>query len=127
MMLDQLKQTLQAALGSDAVTSDAAVLESQRIDEVGPHLIVTPESDEQAVAAMRLCSEAKATVIPWGGGTAMALGNPPRRADVVIKLSKLDRVIEYDPANLTVTAQSGMAWSALQSTLRRQKQFVPID
>ena len=124
---DRLMQTLHAALGPDAATSDPARLESHQIDGVTPGLLVTPVSAEQIGAAMRLCSEAKATMIPWGGGTAMALGNPPRRADVVIKLDKLDRMIEHDPANLTVSAESGITWSALQSTLRSQKQFVPID
>ncbi len=64
---------------------------------------------------------------PMAGGTAMALGNPPRQADVVLKLSRLDRVIEHDSANLTVSAQCGMTLSAIQSALAAQKQIVPID
>ncbi len=125
--VDQLMQRLQSALGSDAVSADTDSLNSHRIDGVTPHLVTTPASAEQVGAVLSACSEAGATVIPWGGGTAMALGNPPRSADVVIKLEKLNRVIEHDSANLTVTAQCGMTLNALQSTLATQKQFVPID
>jgi glycolate oxidase FAD binding subunit len=57
----------------------------------------------------------------------MALGNAPRRADVVMDLKRLDRVIEHDPANLTATVQSGMTLSAAQSALAEHKQFIPLD
>ena len=125
--VDQLMQRLQSALGSDAVSTDTVKLAAHRSDGVTPHLMTMPASSEQVGAVLSACSEARATVIPWGGGTAMALGNPPRSADVVIKLEKLNRVIEHDSANLTVTAQCGITLNALQSTLATQKQFVPID
>ncbi len=120
-------QNLLSALGPDAVTADRDSLDAHRIDGITPRLVVTPESTGQVGATLRLCSEAQATVIPWGGGTALALGNPPRRADVVIKLNRLNRVIEHDSANLTVSAQCGMTLNALQSAIAAQKQFVPID
>jgi glycolate oxidase FAD binding subunit len=125
--IDQLMQGLQSALGPDAVTADRDSLESHRVDGITPRLVVAPESAEQVGATLRLCSDAQAPVIPWGGGTALALGNPPRRADVVVKLNRLKRVIEHDSANLTVSAQCGTTLNALQSAIAAHKQFVPID
>lgn len=125
--VDQLMQRLQSALGSDAVSADTNAIASHRIDGVTPQLVTMPATAEQVGAVLSACSEARATVIPWGGGTAMALGNPSRRTDVVMKLEKLNRVIEHDSANLTVTAQCGMTLNALQATLATQKQFVPVD
>ena len=125
--VDQLMQRLQSALGPDAVTVQAEALTLHRIDGITSRVVITPESNEQIVTALRHCSEARATVAPWGGGTAMALGNPPRQVDVVMKLEKLNRVIEHDSANLTVSAQCGMTLAALQSTLQGERQFVPID
>jgi glycolate dehydrogenase FAD-binding subunit len=120
-------QSLQSALGPGAVTAEAESLASHRIDGITPRLVVTPERNEQIGAALRHCSEERATVVAWGGGTAMALGNPPRRVDVVMKLDKLNRVIEHDSANLTVSAQCGITLAVLQSALHAEKQFVPID
>ena len=125
--VDQLMQRLRPALEPDAVSAATDALAAHRIDGLTPALVITPESAEQIAVALRICSEAQAAVIPWGGGTALALGNPPRKADVVIKLEKLDRLIEHDAANLTVTAQCGMTLKTLQSRLAAQKQFVPID
>ena len=57
----------------------------------------------------------------------MALGNPPRQVEVVLNTGSLDRVIDHDPANLTVTAESGISLAALQQLLAGQRQFVPVD
>ncbi|HEX9788946.1 MAG TPA: FAD-binding oxidoreductase, partial [Candidatus Binatia bacterium] len=82
---------------------------------------------EHVAAALRLCGYLEATVIPWGGGTAMAIGNPPRQADVVVDLQKIHGVVEHDAANLTATVRCGTTLSALQSALAAQKQFAPFD
>src|SRR5258705_234057 len=123
---DQLAQRLAAELGAGSVSLDADLLTSHCVDGKQPALVCTPDR-EQVSAALRLCAEADATVSPWGGGTAMALGNPPRQVEVVLNTGRLDRVIDHDPANLTVTAESGISLAALQQLLADQRQFVPVD
>lgn len=124
---DQLAQRLESELGADAVVLNAERLTSHNIDGKQPALVCTPCTVDQVSAALRLCSETAASVIPWGGGTAMALGNPPRQVDVVLDTGRLDRVIDHDHANLTVTAEGGIRLVALQRMLAHQRQFVPFD
>jgi glycolate oxidase FAD binding subunit len=57
----------------------------------------------------------------------MALGNPPRQADIIVKTAVLNRVIEHDHANLTATVQCGITMNALQNALAPQNQFIPFD
>jgi glycolate oxidase FAD binding subunit len=122
--VEHLATQLEAALGADVVTSD---VDSSSIGDTKPKLVCRPHSAEHIAATLRLCIEAEAAVIPWGGGTAMAIGNPPRQADVVIETRKLNRMIEHDHANLTATVHSGITLSALQSLLAPQTQFAPLD
>jgi glycolate oxidase FAD binding subunit len=124
--VDQLAQRLSGALGPGGMPVDDGSRAAHRIDGVTPALLVSPESVEQLTAVVRLCSEEGAAMIPWGGGTAMAIGNQPRQADVVIQLGKLARVIEHDAANLTVSAECGLTLAALQSALAAKNQFAPI-
>ncbi len=124
---EQLGQRLAADLGADAVSADELRLAAHAIDGVTPKLICAPSTAEQLAAAVKICADAQAAMAPWGGGTAMSLGNPPRALDVVLKTSHLDQVIEHDHANLTATVQSGITLNALQAVLARQKQFLPID
>jgi len=124
---DQLARRLEAELGPSAVNQESSALSAHAVDGKLPELICIPETPDHVAAALRICSEANAALIPWGGGTAMTLGNPPRQADVVVQLHRLDRVLDHDHANLTVTAQSGITLSALQTALARENQFVPFD
>jgi len=125
--LEQLAQRLSASLGAESITAEGVQLTEHRVDGLTPKLICAPGTAEQLSAAVKICSEAQATIAPWGGGTAMSLGNPPRSVDVAIKTARLDRVIEHDHANLTATVQSGISLNRLQAAVAPRKQFIPFD
>lgn len=125
--VDQLGQRLAAELGADAVKLESRSLTDHCVDGKQPSLVCSPDTPEQIAGALRICAEAAAAVIPWGGGTAMPIGNPPRAVDVVIDTHRLNRIIEHDHANLTATAQCGITVSTLQALLARQNQFLPFD
>jgi glycolate oxidase FAD binding subunit len=46
---------------------------------------------------------------------------------MVLCLSRLNGIVEYSPADLTVIAQAGMTISSLQSALAAKGQFLPLD
>jgi len=124
---DRLAQRFAAELGDDSVAADPAQLASRKVDGQLPALLCLPANEEQLGTALRLCAEHEAAVIPWGGGTAMVLGNAPRRMDVVISTERLARIIDHDDANLTVTADSGIVLADLQGQLANQHQFAPLE
>ena len=124
---DRLAQLLEGELGADAITGEPALLAAHNVDGREPALVCFPVSPDQVAAALRLCSEANATVTPWAGGTAMGIGNPSRQVDIVIGLERLNLLVEHDQANLTATVQSGHRLAALQEVLARHNQFLPLD
>ena len=124
---DQLAHRLASELGDDSATADPAKLASRKVEGKIPALLCIPASEEQLSVALRLCSETRAAVVPWGGGTAMALGNAPRHLDVVLSTERLDRVIDHDHANLTVTVESGVILACLQHQLADHHQFTPLE
>ena len=124
---DRLAQLLEGELGAGTVTGEPALLAAHNVDGREPALLCFPASPEQVAAALRLCSEANATMTPWGGGTAMGIGNPTRQVDIVIGLERLNLLVEHDQANLTATVQSGHRFAALQEVLARHNQFLPFD
>jgi glycolate oxidase FAD binding subunit len=124
---DRLAQLLEREFGAEAVTREPSLLAAHSVDGKEPAVVCFPASPEQVSVALRLCSEANAAVIPWGGGTAMRIGNQPRQVDVVIGLKRLNQLVEHDQANLTATIQSGHRLAALQEALARHNQFLPFD
>jgi len=124
---EQLAQQLSVNLGSDAITAEESRLGAYAVDGIIPKLICTPATTEQLASAVRICAEAEAAIAPWGGGTAMTLGNTPRALDVVLKTSRLNQLMEHDHANLTATVQCGITLNALQAALAPQEQFLPCE
>src|SRR3989304_1797825 len=106
--IDQLAAKLESVLGTGAVESNSRTLASYTVDGKFPSILCTPGDPEQVSAALRICAEADASVVPWGGGTAKGPGNIPRRANVVIEIKRLNGLIEHDDATLTASAQAGM-------------------
>ena len=97
------------------------------VDGVAPSFVVAPDSPEAVAAVLADASKAGAAVIPWGGGGHMGLGMPPERYEVALDLRRLDQVIAYEPADLTVTVQAGARLSDLQARLAAEGQWLPLD
>ena len=124
---DRLAGRLEAEVGRAAVKRQPELLASRAIDGVYPCVICSPANAEEVSAALRVCSETDAAVTPWGGGTAVKIGNIPERVEVIIDVSKLNHVIEHDYANLTATVQSGITLAAMEQVTTGARQFVPFD
>ncbi len=123
--LDVLHPRLEALLGRGAVTPvDGA---HWTVDSVTPRLIARPADAEQAAAMLRVCVEVRAAVVPWGGGTAIEVGNPPRAADVVLSTERLSRILDHDHANLTVSAEAGVRLGTLATALAEHGQWLPLE
>lgn len=124
---DRLAQNLESVLGSPNITGDSQFCSRYAVDGKQPSLVCFPAEPTQVAQALRICSEAEAAVAPWGGGTAVHIGNLPGHIDVVIGLHRLNRLVEHDHANLTVTVESGMTLPAVREILARQNQFLAFD
>ncbi len=120
-----LSSRFEALLGSGRVT--VANLSRWTVDGIVPRVVVRPADAEQIGAVLRVCAESGAAVVPWGSGTAMDLGNPPRAADVVVLTDRLSRVIDHDHSNLTVTVQTGITLGDLDRALGEHRQFLPLE
>jgi glycolate oxidase FAD binding subunit len=127
MNKNELTRRLESALGMEAIHSGDEELARHSVDGNRPTVVCLPANIDQVTAALRLCAEANAAVAPWGGGTAIGVGNLPRRIDAVISLKRLDHLIEHDHANLTATLESGITLNAVQEHVAREKQFLPWD
>jgi glycolate oxidase FAD binding subunit len=97
------------------------------VDGVRPGYVCTPGTVDEVAATMRAAGQAGASVLPWGGGTRMSLGFPPRAGGLVLQTERLREIVEYEPADLTVTLQAGMPLRELQARLRAEGQMLALD
>lgn len=97
------------------------------VDGRTPEAAVFPGSLDETRAVVELAASAGVPIVPWGGGTAAAVGAPPSRPGLVLGLGRLGRLVEHEPGDLTATVQAGMTVAALQSALRARGQWLSLD
>lgn len=122
---EPLLDAMRSLLPADAVTTDGP--ERYAVDGVTPQLAALPRNADEVAAVLAEAARQDAAVIPWGGGTAMAMGNVPRRYDVALDVTRLNAVVDHAPEDLTVVVQGGMRLSDLQDHLAKSGQYLPFD
>lgn len=90
-------------------------------------VVVTPGSEQEVAAVLAFANEAGLAVIPAGGGTKRTWGNAPKRADILLSMTRLNRVIEHAWADLTVAVEAGCTLKELQGALAKQGQRLALD
>src|ERR1700738_434824 len=101
--------------------------ESDAVAAPQPSLVVEPGSEQELAKVLKLANSAGLAVIPRGGGTKLEWGNRPERADVILSMSRLNRVIEHAWADLTVSAEAGCTIAKLQETVAKHGQRLALD
>ena len=84
-----------------------------------PVCVVRPGTVADVVAIVNAAEEAGAALLPCGSGSRLVTGYGPTedKPYVVVQTARLDRVLDYQPDDLTVTCEPGVTLEALQQTL----------
>jgi FAD/FMN-containing dehydrogenase len=94
---------------------------------VAPRAVARPATPEEAAEALRAAARDGLAVVPWGGGTRLSRAPAPGRYDVALDLTALDRLVAYEPADLTLTASCGATLAALRAAVAAHGQEVPLE
>jgi len=78
--------------------------------------VVRPASTAEVAAAVRLCAEAGVAIVPQGGNTSLSGASVPTgsRREVVLSLSRMNRIRQLDALNDTLTAEAGCVLADIQ-------------
>jgi alkyldihydroxyacetonephosphate synthase len=90
-----------------------------------PDVVVTPQSDEEVAAVVRLGNLHQVPVVPWGGGSGTQGAAIPTHGGIVVDLTGMDRIVEIDERSLTVTAEAGVNGKRLETELNRKGLMLP--
>ncbi len=114
-------------VGSGNLFDKSQELENYSVDGEEPRIVVFPSTTEEISEIVKLANRDSLSVIPWGGGTKIGLGNRPNRADIVLSTDRLNRVIEHNDSDLVATAECGIKLAEFQTALKEKNQSLPID
>ena len=121
-----LPETLRRIVGASHVLTGVDC-SPYAVEGRAPEAVVFPGTKEEVAAALVAAGEAGLPVTPWGGGTKMGIGSPPNRIGLVLGLKRLDRILEHEPGDLTVTVEAGLPFGMLQAELAKRGQWLSLD
>jgi len=88
---------------------------------------VTPSSAEDLAFALAEAASKRRTIETTGNNSKRLMGGPVRPAEVLICTRGLRRVLQYEPNDLTISVEAGMAFADLQRLLATNRQMIALD
>lgn len=91
--------------------------------------VVRPGSAEEVAAVVKACAARGVALVPQGGNTGLVGGSVPDASgsQVVLSLSRMNRVREVDAANSTMTVDAGCILQSVQEAADAQGFLFPLS
>ena len=94
-------------------------------------VVLRPGSVDEVAALLKLANETRTAVVPQGGNTGLVGGQIPMHGEVLLSLSRLDKIREVDPVSNTMTVEAGVtlqrAREAAAAADRLYPQLLPSE
>ena len=126
-------EKLRTELPDLRVISDEADLEAYRFDETAfmragrPLAACFPRSTADVQALVALCAREQVPIVPRGAGTGLSGGAVALDGALTVSFTDMNRILEIDPENLTVTTQPGIINAELNRAVADHGLFYPPD
>jgi len=133
MALDQsIPDKLQSIVGSDNVLTAREDLIPYAFDGTAamkemPGCVVFALSTDEISAVLKLANDTGTPVVTRGSGTGLSGGSVPSGDCIVLCTVKMERILEVDAANLTMTVEPGVTTIQIAEAAEKAGLFYPPD
>src|ERR1700677_1512180 len=84
------------------------VIEMRDLYRGHTQMVLRPGSVAEVSRIVKLANETETPIVPQGGNTGLVGGQTPLNNEIVLSLTRLDRVREVDPTSNTITCEAGV-------------------
>jgi len=127
-------EALRRLLGPQGFIEDAGVLGPLLVEPRGRYqgraaALLRPAGTAEVAKAVRLCAEAGVGIVPQGGNTGLVAGQTPHDSgdELLLSLSRMDRVRDLDPVANTMTVEAGRTLLAVQEAAASVDRLFPLS
>jgi glycolate oxidase FAD binding subunit len=89
--------------------------------------MLCPATIDDLASALRDASTQRQTITLAGHNTKRLMAGPIEPSDVTISTTRLNRILQYEPRDLTISVEAGLPYRDLSQTLTANRQMVPLD
>ncbi|KAL9083885.1 MAG: hypothetical protein Q9165_008355 [Trypethelium subeluteriae] len=90
-------------------------------------LVVKPGNTEEVSKILKYCNEKMLAVVPQGGNTGLVGGSVPVFDEIVINLSRMNRIRSFDEVSGVFVADAGVILEVADNFLAEKKHIFPLD
>lgn len=92
-----------------------------------PEAVVSPRNTEETVQIIKICNELRIPLVPRGSGTNLCGGTCPTEGGIVLLFKHMNKILEIDEENLTITVQPGVITLDMINAVEAKGLFYPPD
>lgn len=111
----------------DAINEDYSHDEMPIYGKGSPEVLIEATTTEDIAAIMKVCYENSIPVVPRGAGTGLAGAAVAMNGGVMIDMTKMNKILEYDQENFVVRVQPGVLLNDLAEDAQKQGLLYPPD
>ncbi|KEJ00422.1 2-hydroxy-acid oxidase [Clostridium botulinum A2B7 92] len=123
---------LKSVAGQERVYTGEDINEDYSHDELGgiskmPDVMVEVLSTEEVSKIMAYAYKNNIPVVPRGSGTGLVGASVPIHGGIMINMTKMNRILEIDEENLTLTVEPGVLLMEIGKFVEEHDLFYPPD
>ncbi|MCY6484593.1 FAD-binding oxidoreductase [Clostridium aestuarii] len=123
---------LKSVVGQDNIFVGNEISEDYSHDELGgisnyPDALVKIHSTEEVSKIMKHAHENTISVVARGSGTGLVGASVPLHGGIMIDLTEMNRILELDEENLTLTVEPGVLLMEIGKYVEENDLFYPPD
>ncbi len=92
-----------------------------------PDLVIMPHSTEQVSNVVSIANKHNIPICPRGAGSGLFVGSVPIKGGIALDLKNMDRIVELNARDLTVTVEPGVVTRDLQDEAAKYRLFYPPE
>jgi len=132
MLSDHILNQLTSIVGESRLLLGADDLQHFGIDrttewQAAPSAVLLPQTVEEVQSIVRLANQHNLAIVPSGGRTGLSGGAVATAGELVVALDRLNKIIEFNPLDRSLTVGAGTITAHLQQFAERQSLFYPVD
>ncbi len=123
---------LQSFLSTEQIKTDSESLKFYGRDwtryvEPDPTAILFPKTTEEVQKIILWARKNHISLVPSGGRTGLSGAAMAAKKEVVLSLEKMNRILNFDSMDATVTCEAGVVTEALQNYALAKNLYFPVD
>ncbi len=128
----ELLSRFAAIVGARYAVTDPAAVEPYLMEGRGLYrgrspMVLRPGSVDEVAAILKLAAQTATSIVPQGGNTGLVGGQTPLAGEILLSLTRLDRIREVDSTSNTMTCEAGVVLANAQAAAAAAGRLFPLS